>query len=165
MTAKAFASLLNARKVGKGRWMAYCPAHPDRHPSLSIAEGRKVPVVMRCMSAGCDTRDILEALGMKWGDLFDGKASPEVQARIGFQEMRARLERQLGLVAWLGAIENGKRAYWAAAERRIKSELDHVRCRLEPDKIIREFQNRQFRRRVAREGLEKMLEEVWECIK
>ena len=40
MTANEFASLLNARRIGPGRWMAKCPGHPDRTPSLSIATGR-----------------------------------------------------------------------------------------------------------------------------
>ncbi len=36
MTADAFAGLLQARRVGRDRWQARCPAHDDRHPSLAI---------------------------------------------------------------------------------------------------------------------------------
>lgn len=49
--------------------MATCPAHSDRAPSLSIRaiEGQ---VLMHC-HAGCDTADVLAALGLSLGDLFD----------------------------------------------------------------------------------------------
>jgi len=147
MTAAQIASALNGRRVGKGKWMALCPAHPDRNRSLSIAEGRKVPVLLKCMSAGCDTRDILAAAGLKWGDLFDGKPSPELRQRMTLEAARDALEQQLGMVIVLGAIEREKRRYWAAAERRIRSDLSGIRCWLEPEKVIREWQERRFRRR------------------
>ena len=63
MTAPQVAAHFNARKTGRGKWLALCPAHPDRHRSLSIAEGKK-GVLIRCMSMGCDTRDVLRAAGL-----------------------------------------------------------------------------------------------------
>jgi len=36
MKAETIAKALNGRKAGGG-WMARCPAHDDRDPSLSIA--------------------------------------------------------------------------------------------------------------------------------
>lgn len=88
--------------------MALCPSHPDRKASLAIAEGKK-GVVIKCMSAGCETRDILAALGLGWGDLFEGKPTPQVRARTSLYDQRENLERQLGLVLWLKALENGPR--------------------------------------------------------
>lgn len=49
----------------KGRWhghygMARCPAHDDRTPSLSIAQGRSGPI-FKC-HAGCSFADIMRAL-------------------------------------------------------------------------------------------------------
>ncbi len=39
MRADKLLSLLrNVKRAGKGRWTACCPAHDDRHPSLSIKE-------------------------------------------------------------------------------------------------------------------------------
>ena len=69
MTAAALSSLLHGKRIGRGKWVARCPAHPDRHPSLSIAEG-KTGVLLKCMSAGCETSAVLEALGLRWSDLF-----------------------------------------------------------------------------------------------
>ncbi len=38
MTAETIAKALGGRKAG-GSWMARCPAHDDREPSLSISTG------------------------------------------------------------------------------------------------------------------------------
>src|SRR5437867_3351960 len=61
-------SRLNARRSGKG-WLAKCPAHDDRNPSLSINEGTDGRALLKCQ-AGCDTNDVLAALGMTPRDLF-----------------------------------------------------------------------------------------------
>jgi hypothetical protein len=151
------ARLLNGRKTGKGKFVAKCPSHPDRTPSLAIAEGKK-GVLLKCMSAGCETVAILEALGLRWSDLFDGKPTKEVRERLTWQEHRDSLERQLGLVAVLGAID-GKRAYWAAAEKRMQGELQELRCRLEPEQVWQEYRERMFQARVRRDGWER----VWEA--
>lgn len=51
-----------------GKWVAQCPAHEDRNPSLSIAlhSGK---VLLYCY-AGCATGRILEVLDLEWCDLF-----------------------------------------------------------------------------------------------
>lgn len=90
MTASELASLLKARRVGKGRWVARCPAHPDRNPSLSIAEGRKVPILIKCQSQGCKPKAILDALGLRW-DAFMGPSLSRVDLRA-IELERARLE-------------------------------------------------------------------------
>lgn len=50
-----------------GQWR--CPAHDDRNPSLHVEQGEK-GVVLTC-HANCSRDDILNALGLKWKDLFD----------------------------------------------------------------------------------------------
>jgi len=49
--------------------MAQCPAHDDRDPSLSLRpiEGQ---ALVHCF-AGCDTADVLAALNLTMGDLYD----------------------------------------------------------------------------------------------
>lgn len=59
------------RPVGPDRWMAQCPAHADRGPSLSIRRGDDARVLMNCF-AGCEKDDILAALGLTWADTFSG---------------------------------------------------------------------------------------------
>jgi hypothetical protein len=60
MTAEAIAKALGGRRAGTA-WMARCPAHEDRVPSLSIADARGGKVLVRC-HAGCDQRDVIAAL-------------------------------------------------------------------------------------------------------
>lgn len=57
------------RRSGDDSWMALCPAHVDKSPSLSIRDtGDKV--LIHCF-AGCPAENVLDALGMGWGDLYD----------------------------------------------------------------------------------------------
>lgn len=58
------------KATGEGRWMARCPAHEDRSPSLSIRETGHGQVLLHCF-AGCDTEDILTAVGLCFSDLYD----------------------------------------------------------------------------------------------
>lgn len=55
------------RQTGPEQWMARCPAHPDRTPSLSIREGDKF-VLVHCF-AGCETADIIATVGLTWADI------------------------------------------------------------------------------------------------
>ena len=71
MTAadKLVARLAGVRETGPGRWVAKCPAHDDRGPSLSVrdADGK---TLIHCF-AGCGAADVLHALGLTLADLFD----------------------------------------------------------------------------------------------
>jgi hypothetical protein len=86
MTANEIASLLDAHCTGTRRWMARCPSHDDRNPSLSIGEGRDGRVLVRCW-AGCPTEAVLSKLGLRMSDLFDGPPPSPEQVR------KAALER------------------------------------------------------------------------
>ena len=56
------------RIVGQ-RAMACCPAHPDQTPSLSIKETDDGVVLVYC-HGGCETCDVLAAVGLTFRDLF-----------------------------------------------------------------------------------------------
>jgi putative DNA primase/helicase len=60
ITAETIARHLGGRKVG-AVWMARCPAHDDRDPSLAIADAVNGKVLVYC-HAGCDQRDVIAAL-------------------------------------------------------------------------------------------------------
>ncbi|MCP5113094.1 MAG: virulence-associated protein E [bacterium] len=68
MTAETIAKALGGRKVGSG-WIARCPAHDDREPSLSISAGDEGKVLVRC-HAGCDQALVIAALRARglWDD-------------------------------------------------------------------------------------------------
>ncbi|CAD80132.1 DNA primase [Streptomyces phage phiBT1] len=53
-----------------GGYLAVCPAHADSRPSLRIWRGDDLKVRLTCR-AGCETKDVVKAAGLKWADLFD----------------------------------------------------------------------------------------------
>ena len=76
--------LQNLKRTGTGRWLASCPGHEDRSPSLCIRElddGR----VLIYDFGGCHVREVLSALGLVMGDLFSDKPEhyrPPTSSRI-----------------------------------------------------------------------------------
>lgn len=59
---------------GHGQWIARCPAHDDRNPSLSIKEGENGAVLLKCF-AGCDIAAVVAAMGLELSDLFPPRDS------------------------------------------------------------------------------------------
>jgi hypothetical protein len=54
---------------GHGSWQ--CPSHADRSPSLRVREGDDGRVLIFCF-AGCETAEVVAALGLRVRDLFEG---------------------------------------------------------------------------------------------
>lgn len=65
MGAREIAGRLSARRSGRG-WVARCPAHADRHPSLSITEAPSGKVRLKCF-AGCPATNVFAALSRTQG--------------------------------------------------------------------------------------------------
>jgi hypothetical protein len=72
-TAKGIDTLLSrldrVKQTGQGRWLARCPAHEDRNPSLSIRELEDGCILVNDF-AGCPVESVLSAVGMALEDLF-----------------------------------------------------------------------------------------------
>lgn len=64
--------LEGVRDRGHGRWMAKCPAHDDRSPSLSIKETDGGVVLLKCWT-GCEVSEVVAAVGLELSDLFPDK--------------------------------------------------------------------------------------------
>lgn len=60
MNAELLAKALGGHRAGTS-WIARCPAHDDRVPSLSISAGHAGKILVRC-HAGCDQQDVIVAL-------------------------------------------------------------------------------------------------------
>jgi len=54
-----------------GKWMACCPAHDDKFPSLAISETDD-RVLIHCF-AGCETEEVITTIGLSLADLFYNK--------------------------------------------------------------------------------------------
>ena len=71
-------SRLDRVKRVSGGYMARCPVHDDKNPSLSITEGDDGRVLLKCF-AGCSTEEIVKALGLTMSDLFPPGSKPQKQ--------------------------------------------------------------------------------------
>jgi hypothetical protein len=56
-------------KGRNGSWTACCPAHDDKGPSLAVRENEDGRILLHCF-AGCETANVLGAIGMDMTDLF-----------------------------------------------------------------------------------------------
>ena len=69
MNAETIACACGGKRSGRG-WLICCPAHPDKNPSCTVADGDNGKLLVKCW-AGCDARDVLAALRQR-GLLDDG---------------------------------------------------------------------------------------------
>ena len=86
MTAEEIAKHLGGHRAG-ARWMARCPAHEDREPSLAISDARNGKTLVHC-HAGCDQLSVITALRAR-GLWYDTSSRPLRRAR------RTPVERKL----------------------------------------------------------------------
>ena len=68
-TETLLSRLEGVRSTGDGRWLARCPAHEDRRPSLSIRELPDGRTLLHCF-AGCGVEEVLGAVGLEFDALY-----------------------------------------------------------------------------------------------
>ena len=160
MTASELASALHARRTGKGKWVALCPAHGDHTPSLHIAEGRKRPIVLRCMSQGCSTKAILEAIGLSWEAVMGpGEVTPEMRGRMRQEHRIAELQRRRVwfLLAWAADAPSNRRYWWKCVQN-CDAEIQELSDKLNPDGVKIRGQRERVARAMEKFGVDAMLE-------
>lgn len=67
------ACLDKVKHTGTSTWLACCPAHADRSPSLSIRELDDGRTLVHCF-AGCSVEEVLAAVGLTFSDLSPPRA-------------------------------------------------------------------------------------------
>ena len=83
MTAEDIANVLGGRRAGAS-WMARCPAHNDREPSLSIRQAEDGTMLVRC-HAGCEQARVITALRSL---AANGYGLHDVEIRLNNQNRR-----------------------------------------------------------------------------
>lgn len=93
---------------GAKQLTARCPAHDDRNASLSVGVGNDDRALVHC-HAGCETADVLDALGLDVRDLFAADGKP--WTNNGMRRTGATFERdgraRLGGVRYMPGASNG----------------------------------------------------------
>jgi len=80
MTAESLLSRLDrVKETGRGRWLACCPSHNDRNPSLSVRETDEGVILIKCWS-GCGANEVVASVGLEMHDLFPN--SPKNQPSL-----------------------------------------------------------------------------------
>lgn len=86
----------NVKPRGEGQWLARCPAHDDRSPSLSVRECDDGRVLVHCF-AGCPADDVMAAVGLSLRHLY-----PDAPSRPGaLPEWKRRQLRDAMKAEWL----------------------------------------------------------------
>lgn len=106
---EAILSRLNKVKKSHGRanqWLACCPAHEDRSPSLSIMQNETGKVFIHCF-AGCEGSAIMNAIGMTLADLYPDPIEPSrglgKKPQFNAYDVLAAIAAESLLVAHLGS--------------------------------------------------------------
>lgn len=92
--------LSKVRQTAPDKWIACCPAHADRTPSLTIrllADGR----ILVHDFGGCGAADVMEAIGLATSDLFErplNDTKPVSHPFTALDALRA-LRREAAIVA------------------------------------------------------------------
>ncbi len=60
--------LHKVRQTGNGQYIACCPSHEDKNPSLAIRNDNG-KILLRCF-AGCSAHEIVSAVGLSLSNLF-----------------------------------------------------------------------------------------------
>lgn len=130
MTASDVIGRLEGVRVAGAGWLARCPAHDDRHASLSVGVGEDGRVLLHC-HAGCDTERVLGAITLTLGDLYPPreKAEPitfdycDENGALLFQVCRFpgkefRQRRPDGRGGWIWKLGDSRRVLYRLPELR-----------------------------------------------
>ena len=83
MIADILPRLEKVKQTGRNNWMACCPVHEDKHPSMTLTEGDDGKILAKCF-AECAFESIVDAVGLGWEPWFPPKLvsdySPQVKA-------------------------------------------------------------------------------------
>ena len=92
MTAAHIARNLHGRKLSSG-WIARCPAHDDRNPSLSVSQNPDGRILVKC-HAGCEQNDVINGLRARglWNTPDESQPLPRrLVAEYSYTDERGQL--------------------------------------------------------------------------
>lgn len=103
--------LQGVKKTGDGRRISLCPAHGDKHPSLSVRELDDGRVLVHCFG-GCSVESVLDAVGLEFDALFPPKpidfAKPERRPFLA-SDLFEIVRLEVGVVAVVAADMHANR--------------------------------------------------------
>lgn len=159
MRAADISRMLRGRRVKPGKYIAKCPAHPDRTPSLSISDGRDA-VLLKCWP-GCTVEDIVAAMGLKMSDLWHRQLHyipPEVSQRIKDERRLDELNRAWPLALIAKTVEPNH-LYWEAVAHSLGEERKELIFKLCPMRKA----SYDFQMKILTIGWDRIWSEFWQA--
>lgn len=104
------ARLEDVHQTGPDTFVARCPAHNDKSPSLAIRETADGTILMHCF-AGCSVQEICDAIGIEVSDLFPPRehlGHPERRTFAAMDALRAISFEALVVVAAASSMLTGE---------------------------------------------------------
>lgn len=102
MSADAILHLLkNVRQTGHDQWIASCPAHDDRSPSLGVRECTDGRLLLHCF-ASCPTEAVLASLGLSFADVMPEKLGhqlPKLRRSFDASQVLQGISHEAAVVA------------------------------------------------------------------
>ena len=127
------ANILNhlegVREAGANKWIACCPAHKDKSPSLSIRDADE-RVLLHCF-AGCETDDVLGAIGLTFTDIMPDRIGSEhyhrpIRQRFDARQVLGCLDHESLVVAIIGADFIERRSLDEATWQRLSTAVSRI---------------------------------------
>lgn len=103
--------LAKVKVTGKGTWLACCPAHGDKHPSLTLRALDDGRILLHCF-AGCGAADVMGSLGLSLEDLYPEPLAhhkPAIRQPFSPSDVLRALRYEAGIIAIAASdIADGK---------------------------------------------------------
>ena len=118
---KLLPKLKKAKAAKAGKWIACCPAHDDKSPSLKITETSDAVVLLKCW-AGCTAAEIVASLGLELRDLFptgEGKTRRPGPTRSAIEHERMVYQIGLSMQAQGCRLNEQDQARFETAKQRL----------------------------------------------
>ena len=129
--------LSGVKKTGADRWVARCPSHTDRTPSLSVRQADD-RILLHCFG-GCGTDDVLAAIGLTFTDVMPERVAyhaPRKRPAFPPHDVLEILGHDVMLVALAAtelshgrALSEADRAALVEAADRCAKALEYIRGR------------------------------------
>ena len=126
------ARLEKAKRTSRDSWLACCPAHKDRTPSLTVRSLDDGRILVHCF-AGCGAADVMAAIGLETADLFPAPLAdhlPAIRQPFTATDALRALRREAAVVAISSAdLAEGKpidRARVHLASERIADACEYI---------------------------------------
>lgn len=83
MIDSLLSQLRKVRRTAPGEWVACCPAHEDRNPSMTVKDCGDGRILCHCF-AGCSIDEITGAIGLSVSDLMPPRVIDHQLKRVPF---------------------------------------------------------------------------------